>query len=723
MLENVRPNKVKNTLQVLKRDGRKVKYNRNRIIRAIERAEKDATGSKTDLGEVIAERVERALMSRYETQTIDIPTIQNLVERELMKSSAKDVASKYIGFRALRDAEREQETNVIARLTRLARKDKDIVNENANKDARTFSTQRDLTAGTVAKTEGLKMLPKHVANAHLSGALHYHDADYSPHLPYTNCCLPDFKYMLDNGFTMGNAEIGTPKSIQTATAIVSQVLSAVSSSQYGGTSVDGIDVLLAPYVEMNYQKHLKEATELTDSSEKQEAFAKRRTKKDVYDSMQALEYEINTLYTSNGQTPFTSIGFGLGTSEWEREIQKAIFEVRMKGLGVSRRTAIFPKLIYIIKDGVNHKKSDVNYDIKRLALKCSTLRMYPDVISYDKMVELTGSCRTPMGCRSHLSTWFDEEGNEVNAGRMNMGVVTINLPRVAIEAEGNKERFWERLEERMAVMHDALAYRKNRVLEAKPQNAPILYKYGAFGKNLKDDESVESLFLNKRATISLGFIGLYEVGVMLFGKDWQRDHDYDADAKAFLIEVVKYLHTCAEEWTEEWDVKCSVYSTPSESLADRFCRMDKEKFGEIENVTGKGWYTNSFHYFVELKPTPFEKLDYEKDFLPYTTGGNIVYAEYPKMTHNLDALEAVWDYAHSRVGYLGTNTPIDSCFECGYQGEFVPTTESYECPQCGNHDPEKADVTKRTCGYLGQPLARPNVEGRKKEIDARVKHM
>lgn len=723
VLENVRPNKVKNTLQVLKRDGRKVKYNRNRIIRAIERAEKDATGSKTDLGVIIAERVERALMSRYEAQTIDIPTIQNLVERELMKSSAKDVARNYIEFRSLRDAEREQDTDINVRLRKLQEKDKTVVNENANKDSSTYATQRDLTAGIVSKAEGLKMLPPHVANAHLRGDIHFHDLDYSPYASYTNCCLPDFKNMLEQGFTMGNTEIGSPQSIQTATAITAQILSAVASSQFGGVSFDRIDEVLAPYAELNYQKHLVDAKELTDNLISQQEFATRKTIKDIYDAMQSLEYEINTLYTANGQTPFSSIGFGLGTSLWAREIQKAIFQVRMDGLGVSKRTAIFPKLIFIIKDGVNHKETDCNYDIKRIALKCSTLRMYPDVISYDKMVELTGSCRTPMGCRSHLSTWRDATGQEVNAGRMNMGVVTLNLPRVAIESEGDMSVFWTLLAERMQVVHDALEYRMNRVLEALPENAPILYKHGAFGARLADGESVKPLFLNKRATISLGFIGLYEVGVMLFGEDWQQDHSYNKDTKEFLLEVIQYLHKCAEEWTEEWDVKCSVYSTPSESLADRFCRMDKEKFGIIVNVTDKGWYTNSFHYFVEKKPTPFEKIDYEKDFLPYTPGGNIVYAEYPKLTHNLDALEAVWDYAHSRVGYLGTNTPIDHCFDCGYQGEFIPTTESYECPQCGNNDPAKADVTRRTCGYLGQPLARPNVEGRKKEIDARVKHM
>lgn len=371
----VQTNPLDQFVKVEKRDGRVVKYDRKRIIRAVERAERDAKGSVTDLGNVIVERVERALMKGYRGQTVDIPFIQNFVERELMKSSAKDVARNYIEFRALRDAERVKDTDINERLQMLESREKSVVNENANKDSDTFATFRDLTAGVTNKVKGLEMLPKHVANAHLRGDIHFHDLDYHPYAPMTNCCLIDFEYMLKNGFTMGNAEIESPKSIGTATAQTAQIIANVASSQYGGCSFDRIDEVLAPYAELTYQKYLAEATEFGVPNP--ENYATKKTKKDVFDAMQGLEYEINTLFTSNGQTPFTTIGFGLGTSVWEKEIQKAIFCVRLEGLGKEKRTAIFPKLLFTIKDGINSKPEDPNYEVKQLALQCSAKRMYP----------------------------------------------------------------------------------------------------------------------------------------------------------------------------------------------------------------------------------------------------------------------------------------------------------------------------------------------------------
>lgn len=488
-----------------------------------------------------------------------------------------------------------------------------------------------------------------------------------------------------------------------------------------GCSFDRMDEVLAPYAEMNYKKHMADAKYY--HIPEPETYATDKTNKDIYDAFQALEHEINTLFTSNGQTPFVTVGLGLGTSRWEREIQKAVFNVRLAGLG-DGRTAIFPKILFTIKEGINRKSEDPNYDIKRLALKCTACRVYPDILNYDKIVEITGSFKASMGCRSFLQKWVNPEtGEEVHAGRQNVGVVTINLPRIAIESEGNKEEFMRILNERLEIVKDALVFRINRVLETLPENAPILYKYGATGKRLKDGESIKSLMKNKRATASIGYIGLYEVGVLLFGEDWQKDHYVDPEAKAFLKQVMQHLKDKALEWSDIYDVWFSVYGTPSESLTDRFCRLDTEKFGVIKRVTDKGFYVNSFHYSEELKPTPFEKIDFESEFQPLSSGGFISYVEAPKLVNNLDAMEALWDYSYDKVGYFGVNSPVDKCFECGYTGEFIPTVESYECPQCGNHDPKKADVIRRQCGYLGQPLARPNVEGRKKEIDARVKHM
>ncbi|HHK1608333.1 TPA: anaerobic ribonucleoside-triphosphate reductase, partial [Streptococcus pyogenes] len=591
--------------------------------------------------------------------------------------------------------------------------------ENANKDSDVFNTQRDLTAGIVGKSIGLKMLPSHVANAHQKGDIHYHDLDYSPYTPMTNCCLIDFKGMLANGFKIGNAEVESPKSIQTATAQISQIIANVASSQYGGCTADRIDEFLAPYAELNFKKHMADAKKWIVET-KRESYAFEKTQKDIYDAMQSLEYEINTLFTSNGQTPFTSLGFGLGTSWFEREIQKAILTIRINGLGSEHRTAIFPKLIFTVKRGLNLEPDSPNYDIKTLALECATKRMYPDMLSYDKIIDLTGSFKSPMGCRSFLQGWKDENGQDVTSGRMNLGVVTLNLPRIAMESNGDMDKFWELFNERMLISKDALIYRVERVTEAKPANAPILYQYGAFGKRLEKTGNVNDLFKNRRATVSLGYIGLYEVASVFYGGQWEGN----PDAKAFTLSIIKAMKQACEDWSDEYGYHFSVYSTPSESLTDRFCRLDTEKFGIVTDITDKEYYTNSFHYDVRKSPTPFEKLDFEKDYPEAgASGGFIHYCEYPVLQQNPKALEAVWDYAYDRVGYLGTNTPIDKCYNCQFEGDFTPTERGFTCPNCGNNDPKTVDVVKRTCGYLGNPQARPMVNGRHKEISARVKHM
>ncbi len=613
-------------------------------------------------------------------------------------------------------------------LQQLRSGDKAALHENANKDATVFNTQRDLTAGAVAKDVALnEMLPSHIAQAHLTGDIHFHDLDYSPYTPMTNCCLIDIAGMLRDGFTIGNANVESPKSIQTATAQIAQIIANVASSQYGGCSVDRIDEVLAPYAELNFRKHLHDAQQWV-APEKREDYALAKTTKDVYDAMQSLEYEVNTLYSSNGQTPFVTLGFGMGTGDWEREIQKAILNVRLAGMGKDGHTAVFPKLVFGLRRGVNLEPSDPNYDVKQLALQCSTRRMYPDVVNYEKLIELTGSYKVPVGCRSFLQGWRDEDGNEVNAGRMNLGVVTLNLPRIALETapelHGNTREealrsFWELLEERIDIARQALYFRVNRCMEALPENAPILYQYGAFGKRVNRGESTREFFTDHRATASLGYIGLYEVGALFFGADWETD----PAAREFTLTILAKLKEHCATWSEETGIWYSLYSTPSESLTDRFCRLDKERFGSVQDITDKDYYTNSFHLDVRKKYTPFQKLDFEKDYPVYASGGFIHYCEYPKLTHNTQALEAVWDYAYDRVGYLGTNTPIDHCYQCDFTGDFTPTEHGFSCPSCGNTNPETCDVVKRTCGYLGNPVKRPMVKGRHREIASRVKHL
>ncbi|HHA5553744.1 TPA: anaerobic ribonucleoside-triphosphate reductase [Enterococcus faecium] len=709
-------------MKVIKRDGRHVDFDEQKINEALIKAEKKIHGSLSPFTyekiQMIADLVVQEIKSRF-AENVKIYEIQNIVEHILLEKNEYELAEEYINYRTKRDFARSKATDINFSIEKLINKDQTVVNENANKDSNVFNTQRDLTAGIVGKSIGLKMLPPHIANAHQKGDIHYHDLDYHPYTPMTNCCLIDFKGMLNNGFKIGNAEVESPKSIQTATAQISQIIANVASSQYGGCSADRTDELLAPFAELNYKKHLKDAEEWIDSPERQKEYAKAKTKKDIFDAMQSLEYEINTLFTSNGQTPFTSLGFGLGENWFEREIQKAILQIRINGLGSEKRTAIFPKLIFTLKKGVNLNPEDPNYDIKQLALECATKRMYPDILNYDKIVELTGSFKVPMGCRSFLQGWKDENGQEVNVGRMNLGVVTLNLPRIAIESKGDQNKFWQLLSDRLEIMKDALLYRVERCKEAIPANAPILYMYGSFGKRLSRTDSVNELFKNRRATVSLGYIGLYEVASAFFGGEWETN----PEAKAFTLDIVKELKANADAWGDEYGYHFSVYSTPSESLTDRFCRLDTEKFGIIENITDKEYYTNSFHYDVRKNPTPFEKLEFEKDYPKYCSGGFIHYCEYPMLQQNPKALEAVWDFAYDKIGYLGTNTPIDHCYQCGFEGDFKPTERGFECPECGNHDPKTCDVVKRTCGYLGNPQARPMVHGRHKEISSRVKHM
>lgn len=708
-------------VKVIKRDGRSVNFDADKIYNALVKASINVTKMSPVVEaklETISDNIIAEIFDRFK-DNVKIYEIQNIVEHELLEANEYAIAQEYINYRTKRDFARSQATDINFTIDKLLNKDQTVVNENANKDSEVFDTQRDLTAGIVGKSIGLKMLPAHVANAHQKGDIHYHDLDYSPYTPMTNCCLIDFKGMLANGFKIGNAEVESPKSIQTATAQISQIIANVASSQYGGCTADRIDEFLAPYAELNYKKHLKDAQDWV-AENRREDYACTKTKKDIYDAMQSLEYEINTLFTSNGQTPFTSLGFGLGTNWFEREIQKAILTIRIKGLGSEHRTAIFPKLIFTLKSGLNLEVGTPNYDIKQLALECATKRMYPDVLSYDKIVELTGSFKAPMGCRSFLQGWKDENGVEVNSGRMNLGVVTVNLPRIAMESNGDINKFWEIFNERMGIAKDALVYRVERVKEATPANAPILYQYGAFGKRLGRYDNVDELFRHRRATVSLGYIGLYEVGTVFYGPEWETN----PEAKEFTVDIIRKMKKLCTEWSDEFDYHFSIYSTPSESLTDRFCRLDTEKFGIVKDITDKEYYTNSFHYDVRKDPTPFEKLDFEKAYPEAgATGGFIHYCEYPVLQQNPKALEAVWDYAYSRVGYLGTNTPIDRCYSCGFEGDFTPTERGFVCPNCGNSDPKTVDVVKRTCGYLGNPQARPMVNGRHKEISARVKHM
>jgi ribonucleoside-triphosphate reductase len=599
----------------------------------------------------------------------------------------------------------------------LINMDEYVANENANKDEKVFNTQRDLLAGVAARDYALRhILPKEFADAHNQGIIHFHDLDYSPFFSMYNCMLIDFKGMLENGFSIGNADVEQPRSIKTATALVAQIVANVSSNIYGGTSFNRADEVLEPYAKTSFRKYLETAKEWLSSPAEQERYAYSMTEKEIYDSMQSLEYEINTLFSSNGQTPFFTLNFGLGGSWFAREIQKAILKVRIIGLGRDHKTAVFPKLVFTIKRGLNLNESDPNYDIKKLALECATKRMYPDILNYDRIVEVTGDFKAPMGCRSFLPS-YQENGQYITDGRNNMGVVTLNIPRIAIETSGDQAAFWNLFEKRLDLVCRALLFRIHTLDKVEAKNAPILYQYGATGKRMQADQPVQDIFKNGRATVSMGYIGLYEAATVFYGPDWE----HNPAAKKFTLDIVKRFKAVADEWRKKTGYAFSVYATPSESLTDRFCRLDKQHFGSIKDITDKDYYTNSFHYDVRKKINPFEKIDFEKDYEPYTGGGFIHYCEFPSLVNNPEGLEAVWDYTYDRIGYFGTNTPIDKCYECGYEGEFESTSVGFKCPSCGNHNPETTSCIRRLCGYLGSVIQRKPIKGRLKEINSREK--
>ncbi|WP_431739790.1 anaerobic ribonucleoside-triphosphate reductase [Morganella morganii] len=702
---------------VIKRDGCQVNFDESRIRDAIKRAAKAARVNDDDYCSQVAARVASLLGDR---KKVDIGEIQDAVENQLMSGDYKELARTYIEYRHDRDVARELRGRLNNEIRGLVEQsDMSILNENANKDSKVIPTQRDLLAGIVAKHYAKQhILPRDVVISHERGEIHYHDLDYAPFFPMFNCMLIDLKGMLTHGFKMGNAEIEQPKSISTATAVTAQIIAQVASHIYGGTTINRIDEILAPFVTASYNKHLKTANEwqIPDA----EGYANARTEKECYDAFQSLEYEVNTLHTANGQTPFVTFGFGLGTSRESRMIQQAILRNRIAGLGKNHKTAVFPKLVFAIKKGLNHQYGDPNYDIKQLALECASKRMYPDILNYDQVVKVTGSFKTPMGCRSFLGV-YEENGEMIHDGRNNLGVISLNLPRIAIESQGSEADFWSLLDERLVLAKKALMTRIARLENVKARVAPILYMEGACGVRLKADDSVTEIFKNGRASISLGYIGIHETINALTGTE---THMYDDEQRRALgIAIVERLRRATDEWKTETGYGFSLYSTPSENLCDRFCRLDTAEFGLIPGVTDKGYYTNSFHLDVEKKVNPYDKLDFEAPYPPLANGGFICYGEYPNLQHNLKALEDVWDYSYDRVPYYGTNTPIDECYECGFAGEFNCTSKGFVCPKCGNHDASRVSVIRRVCGYLGSPDARPFNAGKQEEVKRRVKHL
>ena len=629
--------------------------------------------------------------------------------------------------------------------------------ENANKDARLFSTFRDLEAGEVSRFYALQQLPERVSGAHVSGDIHFHDLDYTVPGGMFNCMLVDLPFILSReDFPIGNTRVNRVRSVETATDLIPQIAAQVSVGQYGGQTYSKLDEVLEPYVMYTYRRELARALEnatrvaaemgvagvepldksvalLVASGERDRvaagvgqkiwdmsvAEAKKRTESIVYDSMEGVEYALNTVQ-GNGQTPFVTISFGLSTSWAGRVVQKAILKVRINGYGAQSKTPVFPKLVYMLKEGVNMRAGDPNYDVKRLALYCASKRIYPDFQSVDNTVRDLGFNPTSMGCRSFLSYYENPEtGEPVEYGRFNVGVVTLNLPRIAMQTESTSD-FMRLLDARAGIVREALDWRFDQVREATASQSPIHYVTGAAGVAMSPSEKVGDLVEGGYATASMGYIGVYEAVARFYGGDWYGNRE----AVEFSVNIVRRLDELARSWKAESGRGYGVYGTPSESLCDRFARLDTRLFGEVENITSKGYYQNSFHVDVRKNMSPFEKWRVEAQYLPYTTGGAIDYVETETLLKNPDALESIVDAAVAAgVRYFGVNQPVSQCFECDYSGEFAADVRGFYCPDCGERDEEKISVVRRVCGYLGSFADRPVVEGKRKEIVARVKHL
>ena len=715
-------------MKVIKRTGECVDFDKNKIVVAIEKAMHSSSGVYEEgQAERIASEIED--FARVINEPMTIHGIEEQVYYKLLQYNNPATAKAYESYRSVQAFKRQINTIDDEIVGILNRSNTSVMDENSNKDAKIVSTQRDLIAGEVSKDIARRIImPTDIVMAHDSGAIHFHDMDYIIQ-PMFNCCLINLKDMLTNGTVINGKKIDSPKSFQVACTVTTQIIAQVASGQYGGQSINGIDTILAPFVRKSFNKYLSAVTEeqreiygMEPDLEKAEEIAWKRTKKEVKDGIQTMQYQINTLMTTNGQAPFVTLfmhfmpGF-----EYEKEaamIQEEILNQRLEGIKNEADvyvTPAFPKLIYVLDEHNVHEDSKYYY-LTKLAAKCTAKRMYPDYISAKKMRELyEGNVFSPMGCRSFLAPWKNEDGEYVFDGRFNMGVVSLNLPQIGILSGGDEEKFWEILEKRLELVKKALLFRYELLENVTSDVSPIHWQYGAIAR-LKKGEKVTKLLQNGYATISMGYIGLYEATKLVTGKSHT-----DPEAKDFALRVMQRLRKACDDWKAETHLGFALYGTPAESLTNRFCQIDRRRFGEIKDITDKGYYTNSYHVDVRENISVFDKFDFESEFQKLSTGGMISYAEIPNMTNNIEAVATLVKYIYDHITYAEFNTKSDYCHECGFDGEIKLNDDNeWECPNCHNKDKSKLTVIRRTCGYLGENFWN---EGRTKEIGARVLHI
>ncbi len=708
-------------VKVIKRDGRVVDYDSAKIIMAMKKAN-DEVHLHDQITDQKMKEIER-LISEMTRSQIQVEEIQDLIEHSLVQEQKYELAKKYIIYRYKHALMRKANTTDESILSLIRNDNKELAEENSNKNTLLASTQRDYIAGEVSRDLTKRvLLPDKIVKAHESGAIHFHDADYFLQ-PIFNCCLINIGDMLDYGTVINGKLIETPKSFRVACTVTTQIIASVASNQYGGQSVDLIH--LGKYLRYSREKFRQKAISELDSSfsdEQIEQIVSVWTKEELQAGVQTMQYQINTLMTTNGQSPFVTLFLHIDEDDPYIEenalIIEEVFLQRYQGIKNEKGvyvTPAFPKLVYVLDEHNCLKGGKYDY-LTKLAAKCSAKRMYPDYISAKKMREnYEGNVFSCMGCRSFLSPWKDENGKYKFEGRFNQGVVSLNLPQIALIAKGDDERFWNLLDERLQLCFEALMCRHQALLGVRSDTSPIHWQYGAIAR-LQKGETIDELLKNGYSTLSLGYIGIYETTVVMR----QCSHT-TPKGREFACKLMKHLRKTADQWKEKTKLGFALYGTPAESLCYRFARIDKKRFGDIKDVTDKGYYTNSYHVDVREKIDAFSKLTFESGFQNLSSGGAISLVEIPNMRHNMEALEAAIQYIYDNIQYAEFNTKSDYCQCCGYDGEIMINQDfEWECPQCGNKDHAKMNVVRRTCGYLGENFW--NV-GKTKEIRSRVVHL
>ena len=705
-------------LNIIKRDGNVAKFDKNKIENAILKAMKYGSGVYIpEIAKEIAEEIENICMERDTKATVY--KVEEMVYTKLIDYKQKLTAKAYEGYRAVQSFKRAINTTDDSILGLLDRSNEDVLNENSNKNGILASTQRDLVAGEVSKDMSRrKLIPAHIVHAHDEGVLHYHDMDYAMQ-PIHNCMLINLEDMLTNGTVINNKLVESPKSFGTACTIVTQIIAQIASAQYGGNTITIRHI--APFLRVSYNKYLNKYSQKY-SLEMAKELAEERMMEELKSGIQTIRYQLSTLHTSNGQSPFCTIYLEIEEGhEYEREMALICEEMivqRLEGMKNYKGQVIgeeFPKLVYLLDEHNCLEGGKYDY-ITKLAAKCNTKRLVPDYQSAKMMRKnYDGETFPPMGCRSHLSNWKDENGNYKWYGRFNQGVISLNLVQVALTAEKDMNKFWKILDERLELCREALMVRHNLLKGTSSDISPIHWQHGGISR-LKKGEKIDSLLENGYSTLSLGYVGVYEMTQAMLGVSHTTP-----EGEKFALEVMNHLNDKCSQWKKETGLGFGLYGTPGESLTSRFCRIDKQKFGEIKNVTDRMYYTNSYHVHVSEEIDAFSKLKFESQFHDISLGGCISYVEVPDMSKNLPAVEQIINYIYHNIQYAEINTKPDVCFKCDYTGEIkLDDNLEWYCPNCGNRDKEEMQVMRRTCGYIGSNMWG---KGRTQEIGERVLHL